>query len=121
MSCTTSSRSDSSQRSPRLSRVTHLQRAHFLDRCLPTLRQNGWNNSLTAPSSREPQCYCAANEKGISFPRAVLTDAPPAMNAYREEFFGPVAVLYRVETEEEAIRIANDTPYGLGSYVSTTD
>ncbi|PDQ34674.1 MAG: succinate-semialdehyde dehydrogenase [Candidatus Lumbricidophila eiseniae] len=59
--------------------------------------------------------------KGNFFPPAVLTDVTPAMNAYREEFFGPVAVLYRVETEEEAIRIANDTPYGLGSYVYTTD
>ena len=34
---------------------------------------------------------------------------------------GPVAVVYRVESEEEAVKLANDTPFGLGSYVFTTD
>jgi len=55
------------------------------------------------------------------FPPAVLADVTPKMDAYREEFFGPVAALYRVGSEEEAVRVANDTPYGLGSYVYTTD
>ena len=55
------------------------------------------------------------------FPPAVLADVTPKMDAYREEFFGPVAALYRVASEEEAVRVANDTPYGLGSYVYTTD
>ncbi|GAB2467217.1 succinate-semialdehyde dehydrogenase/glutarate-semialdehyde dehydrogenase [Conyzicola lurida] len=58
---------------------------------------------------------------GNFFPPAVLTDVTPAMDAYHEEFFGPVAALYRVHSEEEAIRLANDTPFGLGSYVYTTD
>ena len=58
---------------------------------------------------------------GNFFPPAVLTDVTTAMDAYHEEFFGPVAVLYRVGSEEEAIRIGNDTPFGLGSYVYTTD
>ncbi|THG31695.1 NAD-dependent succinate-semialdehyde dehydrogenase [Naasia lichenicola] len=55
------------------------------------------------------------------FPPAVLADVTESMDAYREEFFGPVAALYRVSSEEEAIQVANDTPYGLGSYVYTTD
>ena len=39
----------------------------------------------------------------------------------REELFGPVASVYRVGSEEEAVRLANDTSYGLGSYVMTND
>ncbi len=51
----------------------------------------------------------------------VLTGISPESDAYREEFFGPVASVYRVSSEKEAIRVANDTPFGLGSYVFTTD
>jgi succinate-semialdehyde dehydrogenase/glutarate-semialdehyde dehydrogenase len=58
---------------------------------------------------------------GNFFPPAVLADVSSDMDAYHEEFFGPVAALYRVHSEEEAIRLANDTPFGLGSYVYTTD
>ena len=59
--------------------------------------------------------------KGTYFPPAVLADVSSDMDAYREEFFGPVAQVYRVQDEDEAIRIANDTQFGLGSYVYTTD
>jgi succinate-semialdehyde dehydrogenase/glutarate-semialdehyde dehydrogenase len=59
--------------------------------------------------------------EGNFFKTAVLTDITPDNPAYREEFFGPVAQVYKVGSEEEAIRLANDTPYGLGSYVFTTD
>jgi succinate-semialdehyde dehydrogenase/glutarate-semialdehyde dehydrogenase len=58
---------------------------------------------------------------GNFFPPAVLADVTPEMDAYHEEFFGPVAALYRVSSEEEAVTLANDTPFGLGSYVYTTD
>lgn len=51
----------------------------------------------------------------------VLTDVTPGMDAYSEELFGPVAVVYRVNSEEEAIGLANDTPYGLGSSVFSTN
>lgn len=47
----------------------------------------------------------------------VTTDNP----AYRQELFGPVAMMFRATDEDDAIRIANDTPYGLGSYVFTPD
>ncbi len=59
--------------------------------------------------------------EGNFFKTAILTDIKPDNPAYREEFFGPVAQVYRVSSEEEAIRLANDTPYGLGSYVFTND
>ncbi|MFN8112753.1 MAG: NAD-dependent succinate-semialdehyde dehydrogenase [Solirubrobacterales bacterium] len=55
------------------------------------------------------------------FPTTVLTGITPDNDAYREEFFGPVASVYRVSSEEEAVELANDTPFGLGSYVFTSD
>lgn len=51
----------------------------------------------------------------------VLTGVTPDNRAHREELFGPVAIVYRVDSEDEAVAVANDTPYGLGSYVFTTD
>jgi len=58
---------------------------------------------------------------GNFFEPTVLTDIDPQNDIYREELFGPVAQVFRVGSEEEAIRLANDTPFGLGSYVMTTD
>ncbi|WOF23681.1 NAD-dependent succinate-semialdehyde dehydrogenase [Microbacterium betulae] len=58
---------------------------------------------------------------GAYFPGTVLTDVTPEMDVYREELFGPAGVVHRVADEEEAVRLANDTPFGLGSYVFTTD
>jgi succinate-semialdehyde dehydrogenase / glutarate-semialdehyde dehydrogenase len=51
----------------------------------------------------------------------VLTDVKAGMKAHHEELFGPVAVVYRVESENEAIALANDTPFGLGSGVFSKD
>ena len=58
---------------------------------------------------------------GNYFEPTVLTDITPDNDAYREELFGPVAQVYRVQSEEEAVALANDTPFGLGSYVVTND
>jgi succinate-semialdehyde dehydrogenase / glutarate-semialdehyde dehydrogenase len=58
---------------------------------------------------------------GNFFEPTVLTDITPENDIYREELFGPVAQVYRVRSEEEAVALANDTPFGLGSYVMTTD
>jgi succinate-semialdehyde dehydrogenase / glutarate-semialdehyde dehydrogenase len=58
---------------------------------------------------------------GAFYPPTVLTGVTPKMDAYREEFFGPVGVVYRVADEDAAIKLANDTPFGLGSYVYSTD
>jgi succinate-semialdehyde dehydrogenase / glutarate-semialdehyde dehydrogenase len=59
--------------------------------------------------------------EGNFFEPTVLTDISPDNDAYREELFGPVAQVYRVSSEEEAVKLANDTPFGLGSYVMTND
>jgi len=58
---------------------------------------------------------------GAFFETTVLTDVAPGNPASQEEFFGPVAQVYRAKDEDEAVRIANDTPFGLGSYLYTTD
>jgi succinate-semialdehyde dehydrogenase/glutarate-semialdehyde dehydrogenase len=58
---------------------------------------------------------------GAYFPPGVLTNVSPDSQTYREELFGPVATVYKVASEEEAVEVANDTPFGLGSYVFTTD
>jgi succinate-semialdehyde dehydrogenase / glutarate-semialdehyde dehydrogenase len=58
---------------------------------------------------------------GNFFEPTVLTDVTPENDIYREELFGPVAQVYRVPSEEAAVELANDTPFGLGSYVMTND
>ncbi|GAA3524125.1 NAD-dependent succinate-semialdehyde dehydrogenase [Nocardioides daeguensis] len=58
---------------------------------------------------------------GAYFPAGVLTGVTPDNPVYREELFGPVAMVFRAADEDEAVAIANDTPYGLGSYVFTPD
>ena len=58
---------------------------------------------------------------GNFFPTTVLTGVTPEMDAHHEEFFGPVASIYRIGSEDEAVELANDTPFGLGSYVFSSD
>ncbi|MCW3008135.1 MAG: succinate-semialdehyde dehydrogenase [Solirubrobacterales bacterium] len=58
---------------------------------------------------------------GAFFEPTILTDVTPDMRPYHEELFGPVAVVYRVRTEDEAVVLANDTPFGLGGSVFCTD
>ena len=58
---------------------------------------------------------------GAYYQPTVLADVAPGMPAYDDEIFGPVASVIKVKSEEEAIRIANDTPFGLGACVFTQD
>ena len=63
----------------------------------------------------------AGERRGAFFPPGVLTGVSPASPSYREELFGPVAMVFKADSEEQAVEIANDIPFGLGSYVFTTD
>lgn len=58
---------------------------------------------------------------GAYYPAGVLTGVTKDNPAYYQELFGPVAMVFKVGSEEEAVELANDTPFGLGSYVFTTD
>ncbi|UNK71672.1 aldehyde dehydrogenase family protein [Microbacterium sp. H1-D42] len=59
--------------------------------------------------------------EGTFFAPTVLADVTRDMDVYGEELFGPAAVVYRVADEDAAVALANDTSFGLGSYVFTTD
>jgi succinate-semialdehyde dehydrogenase/glutarate-semialdehyde dehydrogenase len=58
---------------------------------------------------------------GAFYPATVLAGVGPGMPAYEEELFGPVAALIAVDGEEEAVRVANDSSFGLGAAVFTRD
>jgi succinate-semialdehyde dehydrogenase/glutarate-semialdehyde dehydrogenase len=59
--------------------------------------------------------------RGAWYPPGVLTGITPGEDSSHQELFGPVAMVFKVRDEDEAVAVANDTPYGLGSYVFTTD
>jgi succinate-semialdehyde dehydrogenase/glutarate-semialdehyde dehydrogenase len=58
---------------------------------------------------------------GNYYAPTVLTNVPKGSPAYSEEFFGPVASIFRVKDQDEAIRIANDVRFGLGASAWTND
>ena len=61
------------------------------------------------------------DEKSSYFSPAVLSDVPVGSDIYYEELFGPVATVYKVSSDEEALKLANDTQYGLGGCVFSKD
>ena len=103
--------------------------AKFTEKMLGT--QAGPLSSLAAAERLEKQVEGAVSEgaslasagqrDGTHFPPGVLTGVGRNSTAYREELFGPVAMVFKVSDEAEAVEVANDTSYGLGSYVFSND
>ncbi|WP_368562099.1 NAD-dependent succinate-semialdehyde dehydrogenase [Pseudoxanthomonas sp. UTMC 1351] len=69
----------------------------------------------------KPLLGCVPDGSYAGYPASILDNVRPGMPAYEEELFGPVASILRVRDEEEAIRVANDTTFGLGGSVWTDD
>ena len=63
----------------------------------------------------------APGGKGFFYPATVLTDVPDGAKMLNEEIFGPVAAIQKFKSEDEAIKRANDTEYGLVAYLYTKD
>jgi succinate-semialdehyde dehydrogenase/glutarate-semialdehyde dehydrogenase len=61
------------------------------------------------------------NRPGFFLEPTILADVRPDNPVYRQEFFAPVAMVFRVRDEQEAVALANDSPYGLGATVMTKD
>ncbi len=99
----------------RATRVGPLARPEFVDDLERQVRESvDRGATILAGGQRNPG-------KGYFFQPTVLTGVRPDMPAGCEEVFGPVAAMIRAKNTEDAINIANHTPYGLGSSVWTTD
>ena len=61
------------------------------------------------------------HETAAYYEPTVLTDVPVGSDSYYEEFFGPVAEIYKVSSEKEAVELANNSNYGLGGAVFSDD
>lgn len=69
----------------------------------------------------KPLLGCEPDASYAGYPASILDAVVPGMPAYEEELFGPVASILRVKDEAEAVRVANDTTFGLGGSVWTGD
>jgi succinate-semialdehyde dehydrogenase/glutarate-semialdehyde dehydrogenase len=81
----------------------------------------GQVRKTVAAGARLFQSPARLPERGNYFAPAVLEEISAGSPGYCEEFFGPVALLFRVGSIDEAIRLANDTPFGLGASAWTND
>ncbi|WP_019546036.1 aldehyde dehydrogenase family protein [Streptomyces sulphureus] len=105
--------------------------AKFTDALLANAEGISPLSSVAAAERLEAQVQSAVEQgarltssgkrEGAYFPTGVLTDVTAENDVYHQELFGPVAMVFTAGSEDEALALANDTPFGLGSYVFTTD
>ena len=88
----------------------------------PLISRPSWSGyAPTSPTTRRPSAARAPEGPGFWFPPTVLTDVDPDAPVAAEEVFGPVAVVLPFEDEDDAVRLANATPYGLSGSIWTRD
>jgi succinate-semialdehyde dehydrogenase / glutarate-semialdehyde dehydrogenase len=75
----------------------------------------------TANGARVVMGGARAGDKGSFIQPTILTDISPNNPAFKQEFFGPVALLFVVKDEDEAVALANNSPFGLGGSIYTTN
>jgi aldehyde dehydrogenase (NAD+) len=81
----------------------------------------GKEEGATLISGGEAFTKAHPSGKGFFITPTVFTDVKPSMKIYREEVFGPFVVIASFKTEDDAVQMANDTTYGLGSAIFTKD
>jgi succinate-semialdehyde dehydrogenase/glutarate-semialdehyde dehydrogenase len=82
------------------------------------------HNQVTRSIGAGAECILGGSipeREGFFYPPTILVNVQKGMPAYEEELFGPAAAFIKVADEEEAIKVANDTPYGLGASVYSED
>ena len=89
--------------------------------CARSRRSRSTSRTRSARVRRSPSAADATRLGGSFFEPTLLTGVTPAMAVAREETFGPLAPLFRFSTEDEAIRMANDTEFGLAAYFYSRD
>ena len=86
--------------------------------------RNELHGQVSASVAKGAKVLCGAfipDHEAAFYPPTVLENVNPGMPAYHEELFGPVASLIKVRSEEEAVKVANDTVFGLGAGIFTSD
>ena len=119
-STTSSSRSSRSSWAPR-SRATRPPRTPRSARSPRRRAADRLEDQVKRAVDNGAEVVVGGKRDGNYFEPTILTGIEPGDEASQEEFFGPVAQVYRVGSEEEAVELANQTPFGLGSYLMTTD
>ncbi|MET1116258.1 MAG: aldehyde dehydrogenase family protein [Comamonas sp.] len=76
--------------------------------------------AVLAAGGARVACHTGSDKQGFFLQPALFVDSTPAMRINREEVFGPVASVIRVRDYEEALAVANDTPFGLAAGIATT-
>jgi benzaldehyde dehydrogenase (NAD) len=79
------------------------------------------NHLIDDATARGARILCGGKADSVVMPATVVDGVTPAMNLYRDESFGPVVGIIRANDEADAVRIANDTQYGLSAAVFTRD
>ncbi|MCP4179807.1 MAG: aldehyde dehydrogenase family protein [bacterium] len=78
-------------------------------------------NDARAKGANIIECCNSKIPEGAYYPPTIITDISFDMDVWKTEVFGPVLPVVTFETEEEAVKLANDTEFGLGSYLFTSD